>query len=352
MGTLHQATMGFSTGLLLVTAITALPFEGEKLWRDDGRCGVDFTVTLNDGRTIPGQCDPHAEATERGPCCSTEGWCWTNCTCDGCVDYSLLVHTGQIDDDTLDRSTCEPLEYSGYHTMNKYPGPSDDCLKKTKDSGISESIAGVIDEDSKNTIVRVHNELRNKVAMGEETSGPQPSAANMRKIAWDDELATIAQRWADQCKYGHDHHRNGCDNKYVGQNAYESDSSEKMEPYSSVSTVEAAVRAWYEEVKQPGFKPTNTANLKSEIQPFAETKVPESFQYGTGHYTQVVWAETTMVGCGMRYYAEGGWYTSLVFCNYAIGGNFIGENTYELGPPCSNCPDGTSCDSEFPGLCA
>merc|ERR1712124_144093 len=56
----------------------------------------------------------------------------------------------------------------------------------------------------KDAIVDKHNELRSKVANGQETRGQpkgvgQPKAANMRKLVWNDELAEIAQRWADQC---------------------------------------------------------------------------------------------------------------------------------------------------------
>jgi len=42
-----------------------------------------------------------------------------------------------------------------------------------------------------------HNALRRKVARGEQSG--QPAAANMRQLVWNDELAAIAQRWADQC---------------------------------------------------------------------------------------------------------------------------------------------------------
>ena len=35
---------------------------------------------------------------------------------------------------------------------------------------------------------------------------------------WSDELAATAQRWADQCTYKHDKHRNMMDGTYVGQN--------------------------------------------------------------------------------------------------------------------------------------
>nr|CAD7256848.1 unnamed protein product [Timema shepardi] len=43
-------------------------------------------------------------------------------------------------------------------------------------------------QTEKNAIVNEHNRLRN--------------------ISWNEELATVAQRWADQCKVGHDANRN------------------------------------------------------------------------------------------------------------------------------------------------
>ena len=45
----------------------------------------------------------------------------------------------------------------------------------------------VLDEASKNEILDKHNELRARVANGQEPG--QPSAANMKKLKWDDELA-------------------------------------------------------------------------------------------------------------------------------------------------------------------
>ena len=51
----------------------------------------------------------------------------------------------------------------------------------------------------KDEIVKKHNELRARVANGEETLGQptgtgQPKAANMRQLVWNDELAEVAQR--------------------------------------------------------------------------------------------------------------------------------------------------------------
>ena len=46
-----------------------------------------------------------------------------------------------------------------------------------------------------------HNRLRSRVAVG---STNHPSAANMMELQWDDELAVLAQRHADQCSFVHD----------------------------------------------------------------------------------------------------------------------------------------------------
>ena len=52
-------------------------------------------------------------------------------------------------------------------------------------------------KSEKQEIVNLHNKLRSKIAKGLETRGAdgkaQPSAANMKKLSWDDELSTVAQ---------------------------------------------------------------------------------------------------------------------------------------------------------------
>ena len=51
----------------------------------------------------------------------------------------------------------------------------------------------------KDLLVQKHNELRARVANGEETKGNQPNgqpkASNMKELVWNDELAAIAQRY-------------------------------------------------------------------------------------------------------------------------------------------------------------
>ena len=121
-----------------------------------------------------------------------------------------------------------------------------------------------LNEAEKNLIVRVHNELRQKVASGQETHGNQPGASNMMKLVWNDEIAASAQRWADQClaPIRHDKIRSKCDGKYVGQNGFQ-ESGPKYEKREDVyGNVERGIRAWYNEVTYRGGYPS------SNIKPF------------------------------------------------------------------------------------
>ena len=98
--------------------------------------------------------------------------------------------------------------------------------------------------------MKTHNELRQRVAAGLETNGTQPPASNMRKLVWNEEIAMIAQKWANQCKFGHDKSRNKCDGTYVGQNAFWSSQVLKTEE-EQLNGVVAAVKSWYSEVEKP-----------------------------------------------------------------------------------------------------
>ena len=215
-------------------------------------------------------------------------------------------------------------DLSSDHTMCKWPGASDECSAKTT--------AREFTDEGKQIILDKHNELRRRVAKGLEPN--QPEASNMRALVWNEELAAVAQRWADQCTFGHDSERKKSDGTYVGQNAYIGMSSQTSDQASLMASMGGSAQAWYDEVTDPGF---DAANIK-----------PYVFSSGTGHYTQVVWAETEEMGCGWTYYEEDGWQKSLVVCNYAVGGNMVSASMYEQGAACSACPAGYSCDD---GLC-
>nr|CAH7765809.1 unnamed protein product [Callosobruchus chinensis] len=72
-------------------------------------------------------------------------------------------------------------------------------------------------------------------------------------------------------------------------------------------------------------------------------------------YTQLVWAETYQIGCA-RIVFQGPESPSVSYrehfvCNYGPSGNIPGHPVYRIGEPCSQCPPGTGCTLDYPGLC-
>ncbi|XP_026287630.1 venom allergen 3-like [Frankliniella occidentalis] len=209
------------------------------------------------------------------------------------------------------------------HTLCLYQNASSSCQNLTSRNLTSEEQAGV---------VAAHNEIRNQIASGQVnngTNGGQPSATNMHRLYWDDEIAAIAQRWATQCKFQHDTCRNSADGTYVGQNILiTTDTSSTLS-----SILEESAQAWFSEVA------SYNASLASQ---------PYVFDENTGHYTQMAWATTTRVGCGYADYGQSS-RSRLVVCNYKEGGNVIGEVMYASGSAASQC---TTADSTYTSLCA
>ncbi|CAG0883242.1 unnamed protein product [Darwinula stevensoni] len=188
---------------------------------------------------------------------------------------------------------------------------------------------GVSDEE-KSIIVDAHNRLRTNVATGQETQGnpgPQPSASNMRRMVWDDGLAATAQGLANTCNFAHDDpncRTFASSFGSAGQNLYWSSGYEGTQ-----ADWNSAVQAWYDEVGQYDCNAVN----------------PFQFTEATGHYTQVVWADSYAVGCGYVAYGGG---SKLYACNYGPAGNVMGLGMYGVGTPCtccqSTCSDGVLCD--------
>ncbi|CAG0921354.1 unnamed protein product, partial [Notodromas monacha] len=138
------------------------------------------------------------------------------------------------------------------------------CLAQNPDCEIYST--KVTKEEIK-TILKLHNELRSKVAVGKESRGkpgPQPPAILMNELTWDDELAEIAHRWAVQCIDAqgigepmpqHPHDCTECRRvlghewPFVGQNvawsaSWSSDGSAKLQ-----SQWTKHIFGWYDEVK-------------------------------------------------------------------------------------------------------
>ena len=103
----------------------------------------------------------------------------------------------------------------------------------------------------------------------------------------------------------------------------------------STTLLEGAVQDWYDEIADYDYEHRSCTSA-------------------CGHYTQVVWATTTTLGCGTKRcgadtnagVALGGRETTILVCNYAPPGNTAGQKPYIAGETCAACPD--SCED---GLC-
>jgi len=143
-------------------------------------------------------------------------------------------------------------------------------------------------------ILAAHNSARSAVGVG--------------PMAWDESLAATAQAWANTCTdsdgnglIDHNANRSAGYPWYVGENVAGSTGS---------MTGPNAVSLWVDEQQYYTYA-TNTC-VAGQV---------------CGHYTQVVWADSTHVGCGISSCAALTFHTSIV-CDYGPGGNIYGEWPY------------------------
>lgn len=143
-------------------------------------------------------------------------------------------------------------------------------------------------------IVKVHNCLRSLV---------WPAASNMLEMEWSAEAAVQAQGWADKCLPGHN--PNGSADRTTESEGF--GCGQNCASSSGNATWYEMVNAWY--------------NDEASRYLYPGTAGPQA----SGHYTQLVWAESYQVGCGHKTCASG---TNTFVCNYCPGGNYGDEIPY------------------------
>jgi len=119
-------------------------------------------------------------------------------------------------------------------------------------------------------------------------------------LQWSPDLAAAAQKWANhlaadrQCNLEHNATNSNGENLFGGSGS----------AYNALF----ASQAWYSEIKDFKYGILTNANWQA-----------------TGHYTQMVWANTTKVGIG-RATCSGG--AIVIVAEYNPPGNYIGQKPY------------------------
>ena len=131
----------------------------------------------------------------------------------------------------------------------------------------------------------------------------------IQPLTWSADLANFAQRWANElasnkdCRLAHRPQDNGSAWKQLyGENIYSGGGT------SWAPTILDAIAGWGEEKDNFDFTTKNCKGSQS-----------------CGHYTQLVWRNTTAVGCAIAKCSNG---NVIVVCNYNPGGNWVGEPAF------------------------
>ncbi|XP_020646282.3 serotriflin isoform X1 [Pogona vitticeps] len=163
-----------------------------------------------------------------------------------------------------------------------------------------------------NEIVGKHNALRRSVT---------PTARNMLRMEWNPKAAENSKWWGKKCTFRHSPKESRTVNGIqCGENLYMS---------TAATSWSKVIESWYNESKH--FKYGVGATAPKAV---------------IGHYTQVVWYKSYLIGC----YAAScptAIFKHYYVCQYCPAGNVGSLNTpYTSGPPCGDCP--SACDK---GLC-
>ncbi|XP_060084712.1 GLIPR1-like protein 1 [Ylistrum balloti] len=188
-----------------------------------------------------------------------------------------------------------PQVFLGPETVPMTPAPPKQPYKSSKPLTPSK-----FTPQEQATLLQYHNDVRQHL-------NPPPKI--MERMQWSDVLAGKAQEYAERCEWQHSDksgRRNKLGYRFVGENLY----------ISTAYGVTKSVKSWADE--------------KAYYDYWANTCVPGQ---QCGHYTQMIWATTNMVGCGIHFCRKVAFWRRgdayYVVCNYGPGGNINGARPYE-----------------------
>lgn len=146
-----------------------------------------------------------------------------------------------------------------------------------------------------------HNQIRSKLGI--------PA------LQWSNKLAKHAQEWADylaennQCRMKH-RPDDGLHQRIYGENIFWASPRRWTNGTVEAQSLESAdvVTAWADEVLHYNYANNNCAPGRM-----------------CGHYTQIIWKDSRLLGCGMRVCDS---LAQLWVCSYDPPGNYIGQRPY------------------------
>ncbi len=133
-------------------------------------------------------------------------------------------------------------------------------------------------------ILKYHNKIRAKV--------------NLKPLIWSNKIAQYAKNWAsllanNGCKLQHSRDSTYGENLFMGTLGH--------------YTVIDGIKSWEKEKIGYSSVALNSANWRK-----------------TGHYTQIVWRDTTELGCAKTVCNN----NLIMVCNYNPAGNYMGQKPY------------------------
>ncbi len=137
----------------------------------------------------------------------------------------------------------------------------------------------------------------------------------LQPLKWSDKLAAYSQEWANHLGRGNScqmYHRSGNpphgENLYISSAVVWSDGKKEVARERNRVTVRDVVKVWTDEEKWYNYK-------NNSCQPGRQC----------GHYTQIVWRDTTEVGCAVKFCGD---QSQNWVCSYNPPGNYVGKRPY------------------------
>ncbi len=137
----------------------------------------------------------------------------------------------------------------------------------------------------------------------------------LQPLKWSDKLAAYSQQWANHLGAGQNckmYHRNGSppygENLYISSAVIWTQGNKEVSRERNRVSIRDVVKVWTNEERWYNYR-TNSCRPGQQC----------------GHYTQIVWRETTEVGCAVKFCGD---HSQNWVCSYNPPGNYVGKRPY------------------------